>query len=60
MEELDINCPYCGETINVLVDNSVNEQEYYEDCSVCCSPILFIASVTEMKNISLIIKRDDE
>ncbi len=32
-------CPYCGEVISVLVDCSVTEQSYIEDCEVCCRPI---------------------
>ncbi len=35
-----IQCPYCWETIKVVVDNSVPTQEYVEDCFVCCQPIL--------------------
>ena len=34
-----INCPYCGESIEILVDRSVPNQTYIEDCSVCCQPI---------------------
>ena len=34
-----IDCPYCGEPITVLVDNSLPEQEYIEDCQVCCRPM---------------------
>lgn len=33
------HCPYCGECIELLVDPSVEEQNYIEDCSVCCRPI---------------------
>jgi len=33
-------CPYCGEKIELLVDCSVENQEYVEDCSVCCRPIV--------------------
>jgi hypothetical protein len=33
------DCPYCWESITVLVDTSVAEQEYVEDCEVCCNPI---------------------
>ena len=40
-EEVGVECPYCGEAISVLVDTSVAEQEYVEDCSVCCRPIEF-------------------
>jgi hypothetical protein len=39
--EQNIGCPYCGETITVLVDDSVAEQNYVEDCQVCCRPIVF-------------------
>jgi hypothetical protein len=35
-----LQCPCCWETIEVLVDCSVPEQEYVEDCSVCCRPIV--------------------
>jgi len=35
-----IQCPYCGEEIEVMVDCSVPHQEYIEDCSVCCRPII--------------------
>ena len=39
--ENDIHCPYCGELISVLIDSSEDEQEYIEDCQVCCRPINF-------------------
>jgi predicted Fe-S protein YdhL (DUF1289 family) len=34
-----VTCPYCGESINLLVDCSVSDQHYIEDCQVCCRPI---------------------
>jgi hypothetical protein len=37
--ENESECPYCGETITVLIDPSITEQTYIEDCSVCCRPI---------------------
>jgi hypothetical protein len=41
LPSVDIQCPYCGETITVLVDDSAGEQRYIEDCQVCCRPIVF-------------------
>ena len=35
------HCPYCGEEIEIVVDGSVDHQQYVEDCSVCCRPIVF-------------------
>jgi transcription elongation factor Elf1 len=41
MIEHFFTCPYCWETISVLLDVSVSKQEYIEDCEVCCNPIQF-------------------
>ena len=40
-----INCPYCGEQFEILIDVSVLEQSYIEDCYVCCRPISLIVEV---------------
>lgn len=34
-----IDCPYCGESIEILIDASIRSQQYIEDCQVCCRPI---------------------
>ena len=39
-------CPYCGESISILVDGSLDYQEYVEDCEVCCSPIIINIEIT--------------
>lgn len=36
----DLSCPYCGETIEILVDASAGDQHYIEDCQVCCRQIM--------------------
>lgn len=54
-----VQCPYCGEAVEVLIDESAGDQRYIEDCQVCCRPI-------EMKLYgsagawNLEAKRDDE
>ena len=40
LAEVDIQCPYCWESIGILVDCSVDQQSYIEDCQVCCRPIV--------------------
>ena len=50
LQETVISCPYCGETITILVDDSIQEQQYIEDCQVCCRPI----------NLSIAIDLDGE
>lgn len=39
--EKDISCPYCGETIDVVIEILDDSQEYIEDCQACCRPITF-------------------
>lgn len=47
LDEKKIDCPYCGETIDVLIDSSIAEQNYIEDCQVCCQPITFDVTVDQ-------------
>lgn len=42
--ETKIGCPYCGERISVVIDADDLEQEYIEDCQVCCRPITLVVS----------------
>ena len=32
-------CPYCWQQISFVLDLSVKEQSYIEDCEICCQPI---------------------
>jgi hypothetical protein len=37
--EATVECPYCGEEVVTAVDpGSGEDQEYVEDCQVCCQP----------------------
>jgi Cysteine-rich CPXCG len=45
LSEQPVSCPYCGEDITILVDQSLSDQEYVEDCQVCCRPIVLRVSV---------------
>lgn len=37
----NVQCPCCWETFEAVIDCSVFEQEYVEDCYVCCRPLIF-------------------
>ena len=41
LQESSIYCPYCGESIEVLLNPEDVGAEYIEDCQVCCRPIEF-------------------
>lgn len=54
-----ISCPYCGETIEISVDTSLNEQQYIEDCQVCCRPIELQVSVAHDGSAMVHPRRSD-
>ncbi|MGR9114387.1 MAG: CPXCG motif-containing cysteine-rich protein [Gammaproteobacteria bacterium] len=60
LEETIIQCPYCGESVQVLLDTLAGTQEYYEDCPVCCAPIFFVITVSDEQFRRIEVKREDE
>ncbi len=45
LSEPPLDCPYCGESISVVVDHSAGDQEYVEDCQVCCRPMVLSVAI---------------
>ena len=37
--ERRIHCPFCGESMTIVLDFSAGDQSYIEDCQVCCQPM---------------------
>jgi len=60
LSEKTISCPYCGESINVLIDVSELNQQYIEDCHVCCKPINFIISESIDGELTVNVYSEDE
>lgn len=58
--EKAIQCPYCGETIEVLIDESDMSQQYIEDCQVCCKPIVFVLFIDINGHLSVQVHSEDE
>ena len=42
-----VQCPYCGESFDTVVDLSSGSTSYIEDCQVCCQPIEFSLEVED-------------
>ena len=53
-----IQCPYCGEYMEVLLDASVEFQDYIEDCQVCCQPINFVVRATPEEGVCVEVSTD--
>jgi len=62
LEEIALFCPYCGESIQLLIDCSVEEQTYTEDCQVCCQSMLVgvVVDESEEGQVAVHLRREDE
>jgi transposase-like protein len=39
MSQIPLTCPYCGEPVDLDVDEGGgSRQSYVQDCTVCCQP----------------------
>lgn len=60
VSETNISCPYCGESISVLVDDSLPSQSYIEDCQVCCRPIVMDVTVGFDGVVTVTVRSENE
>jgi hypothetical protein len=59
LETHKVQCPYCGEAIEVDIEELEEAQSFIEDCSVCCRPIQFEVTVNAGDEIEVIASRSD-
>ncbi|OSM05108.1 CPXCG motif-containing cysteine-rich protein [Magnetofaba australis] len=56
-----VACPYCGESLFTQREAGLGNQEYIEDCHVCCRPIRFITRWDPYtQSESLTVLREDD
>ncbi|HEY7865947.1 MAG TPA: CPXCG motif-containing cysteine-rich protein [Psychromonas sp.] len=55
-----VHCPYCGEIIELLIDCSVEQQNYIEDCEVCCCPIGVDVSIINEGQVFVNVSHENE
>ena len=61
IESAVISCPYCGESFDITIDTSAGEQNYIEDCYVCCKPMTIVIHIDEQGEFSSIdVKHENE
>jgi hypothetical protein len=53
------DCPYCGESLELVIDPSEPEQTYIEDCAVCCRPIVVTVFAGE-EEITVYLRGEDD
>ncbi|HTE05840.1 MAG TPA: CPXCG motif-containing cysteine-rich protein [Planctomycetota bacterium] len=53
-DDTSYTCAFCGEEIVVTVDLSAGEeQEYVEDCPVCCRPHLIRVTIEDDGHVTV-------
>ncbi len=60
VETVFIQCPYCWQQLEILIDPSVKRQEYTEDCEVCCRPIVLNIEIDEFATPHVQARREDD
>ena len=49
----NVQCPFCGQRFEVVIDTSVSFQRFSTDCEVCCRPVEVIAECEPGEILSL-------
>jgi hypothetical protein len=58
---MHVDCPYCGENFDTVVETCDGSQDYIEDCPVCCRPIEFhLETGADAELLTLTARRDDD
>jgi len=60
LREWRIQCPYCGEENELLIDPSVDEQDYVEDCQICCQPMRVHVSINGGEVVAVDVMREND
>jgi uncharacterized Zn finger protein len=59
--EISVECPYCGEPLELSVDESGGTtQKYVEDCAVCCQPMEVLVEIEDDDQASVSVRRFDD
>ena len=48
-----IQCPFCGQRFEIVVDTSMGTNRFTTDCEVCCRPIEVVAECVPGEILSL-------
>ena len=59
LETRSVQCPYCGETVELDIEPLEEAQTFIEDCSVCCKPIQYEVVMNADDEIEIIATRSE-
>jgi hypothetical protein len=56
MIEYHFDCPHCWEQQLKLIDSSIINQNFIEDCEVCCNPLEFLIVIENNELFSFTVQ----
>jgi hypothetical protein len=51
-----IQCPYCGQSFDLVIDTSIASQRLTTDCEVCCRPFEVLVECEPGEVLSLEVR----
>jgi len=60
---IDSSCPYCGEPVQLVIDDDASsgeEQDYIEDCQVCCRPMQVSVRFSGNGEIDVVLRDEND
>ena len=59
--DVSLECPYCGEPMDLVVDPTAGStQSYVEDCAVCWQPMEVLVEIDREADVSVSVRRFDD
>ena len=53
-----VQCPFCGQRFDLVIDTSIASQRFTTDCEVCCRPFEVLAECEEGEVTSIEVAGD--
>lgn len=50
-----LQCPFCGQRFELMLDTSLADQRFTTDCEICCRPFVVVAECEPGEILSLSI-----
>jgi cysteine-rich CPXCG protein len=54
----NIQCPFCGQSFELVIDTSIESQQFTTDCEVCCRPFEVFAECEPGEVLSLSVSEN--
>lgn len=49
----NVQCPFCGQNFELMLDTSLPSQNFITDCEICCRPLQIRAECEGGETLSL-------